>query len=117
MRTKRNGNCGQWHGRAEAYITRNHLGGVTLGVTPTRLGAHGLQCDIVQTKKYVSRCIQLGNNNAETLNAENKCIVNIARIVALIRYVYWSRRRKDVNASCNGALPKNACRDVPSACH
>jgi len=31
-----NGNCGQWHGRAETYITRNHLGGVTLGVSPTK---------------------------------------------------------------------------------
>lgn len=31
---KRTGNCGQWQGRTETSITRNHLGGVILRVTP-----------------------------------------------------------------------------------
>jgi hypothetical protein len=47
------GNCGQWHGRAEAYITRNHLGGVTLGVTPTtqgRVACNATSCRQIHTQ-------------------------------------------------------------------
>ena len=53
---RENGNCGQWHGRAETYITRNHLGGVILGVTPTtqeRVACNATLCKHVNKPKDV----------------------------------------------------------------
>jgi hypothetical protein len=54
---RENGNCGQWHGRAEAYITRNHLGGVALGVTPTtqgRVACNATSCRQINKTKGTS---------------------------------------------------------------
>jgi hypothetical protein len=50
------GNCGQWHGRAETYITRNHLGGVILGVTPTtqeRVVCSVMSCKQIKGKEVL----------------------------------------------------------------
>lgn len=51
---QRNGNCGQWHGRAETSITSNHLGGVILGITPTtqeRVACNATSCKQINKTK------------------------------------------------------------------